>query len=127
MALLVLLLFIVPLTWHGLHGLFLRQRLHATPPLTATVIQSDWDHGREEPRVTVRIETGGRQLERMVRWPARDAKDDFPKVERGESVQVFVDRRRDRVYLEVPSKTIVAVELGMAAFLLLFVMLGVIA
>lgn len=127
MALLVLLLFIVPLTWHGLHGLFLRRRLRATPRLTATVVRSEWDHGREEPRVTVSIETGGRQLERMVRWPARDAKDDFPKTERGQSVQVFVDRRTDRVYLEVPSKTTIAVELGMAAFLLLFVVLGVVA
>ncbi|HEX8408985.1 MAG TPA: hypothetical protein VF883_08985 [Thermoanaerobaculia bacterium] len=127
MALVVLLVFIVPLVWHGLHGLFLLRRLRATPRLQATVIQSEWDYGREEPRVTVRIETDGRQLERVIRWPTRDAKDDYPKAERGQSVQVFVDRRTARVYLEEPSKTTIAVELGMAAFLMLFVVLGVIA
>jgi hypothetical protein len=127
MALVVLLLFIVPLVWHGLHGLFLLRRLRATPRLLATVIQTEWDHGREEPRVTVRIETNGRHIERVIRWPTRDAKDDFPETERGQTVQVFVDLRSDRVYLEEPSKTTIAVELGMAAFLTLFVVLGVIA
>ena len=127
MGLVVLMVFIVPLVWHGLHGLFLLRRLRATPRQQATVIESKWDYGREEPRVTVRIDTDDRQRERVIRWPTRDGQADYPKAERGQSVQVFVDPRTDRVYLEEPSKATLAVELGMAALLLLFFVLGVIA